>query len=29
MPPGVGSTEGVGPNGAAMLQKWVDNGAPE
>jgi hypothetical protein len=29
MPPGVPSNEQVGPNGVAMLQKWVDNGAPE
>jgi len=29
MPPGVGGTEGVGPNGAAMLQNWVTDGAPE
>ena len=29
MPPGVGEVEGIGPNGTAMLQKWVDNGKPE
>jgi len=29
MPPGVASDEAVGPNGVAMLQKWVDNGCPE
>jgi hypothetical protein len=29
MPPGAKNGDGVGPNGQAMLQKWVDNGAPQ
>jgi uncharacterized membrane protein len=29
MPPGVGDTDGVGPNGKAMLQKWIDSEMPE
>ena len=29
MPPAAKSGDGVGPNGLKMLQKWVDNGAPE
>lgn len=29
MPPEAEKGDGVGPNGVAMLQKWVDNGAPE
>jgi hypothetical protein len=29
MPPGAQSGDAVGPNGRAMLQKWVDNGAPQ
>jgi mono/diheme cytochrome c family protein len=28
MPPAARDGDGVGPNGLAMLQKWVDNGAP-
>lgn len=29
MPPEAKHGDGVGPNGQAMLQKWVDNNAPE
>ena len=29
MPPTAKGGEGVGPNGQAMLKKWVDNGAPQ
>jgi uncharacterized membrane protein len=29
MPPSAKGGEGVGPNGQAMLQKWVDNGTPQ
>jgi hypothetical protein len=29
MPPTAKAGEGVGPNGLAMLQKWVDNGTPQ
>ena len=29
MPPTAKGGEGVGPNGQAMLQKWVDNGTPQ
>ena len=29
MPPRVGTSEGVGPNGTALLQNWVNDGAPE
>ena len=29
MPPGAKDGDGVGPNGKAMLQKWIDNGTPE
>ncbi len=29
MPPAAKGGDGVGPNGLAMLQKWVDNGAPQ
>ena len=28
MPPSAKAGDGVGPNGQAMLQKWVDNGTP-
>ena len=29
MPPSAKDGDGVGPNGQAMLQKWVDHGAPQ
>ena len=29
MPPGAKDGDGVGPNGKAMLQRWVDNGTPQ
>jgi hypothetical protein len=29
MPPAAKEGDGVGPNGKAMLQKWVDNGTPK
>jgi mono/diheme cytochrome c family protein len=29
MPPAARAGDGVGPNGIAALQKWVDDGAPQ
>ena len=29
MPPAAKDGDGVGPNGKAMLHKWVENGTPE
>jgi uncharacterized membrane protein len=29
MPPAAKDGDGIGPNGQAMLQKWVDHGAPQ
>ena len=29
MPPSAKDGDGIGPNGQAMLQKWVDHGAPQ